>query len=37
MRPQFRVLAFFLCFSFVPALFAASRKVVIGEYFTATW
>lgn len=37
MRFRLSILTFLLCIACVPALRAASQKVVIGEYFTGTW
>ena len=37
MRLRVRILAFFFCLACVAASYAAGQKVVIGEYFTATW
>jgi len=37
MRVRFRILAFLLCILVTPLLFAAGRRVVVGEYFTGTW
>jgi hypothetical protein len=37
MRLRPRILAIVFCIALAPLLNAAGRKVVIGEYFTATW
>jgi hypothetical protein len=37
MRLRFWILAFLLSLVSIPASYAASRKVVVAEYFTGTW
>jgi hypothetical protein len=37
MRVRFRILALLICIVLTPLLYAAGRRIVVGEYFTGTW